>query len=83
MCNSLKKLYVEYPWLKEVDSCSLRCAIFNLEDTYKNFFAGRSKYPVFKSKYQRQSYRTNCMRIEYKGKDYSSIELDLKNKKDK
>ena len=81
MCKELKKLYVEYPWLKEVDSCSLRCAIFNLEDAYKNFFAGRSKYPVFKSKYQRQSYRTNCMKSEYKGKHYSSIELDLKNKK--
>ena len=81
MCNSLKELYVEYPWLKEVDSCSLRCAIFNLEDAYKNFFAGRSKYPVFKNKYQIQSYRTNCMRSEYKGKHYSSIELDLKNRK--
>ena len=38
MCISLKGLYYEFPFLKEVDSCSLRCAIFNLEDSYKRFF---------------------------------------------
>ena len=38
MIKELKELYVDFPWLKEVDSCSLRCAIFNLEDAYKNFF---------------------------------------------
>lgn len=81
MCCKLKELYIEYPWLKEVDSCSLRCAIFNLEDAYKNFFQKRSKYPMFKSKYSRQSYRTNCMRSEYKGKKYASIEIDLVTKK--
>ena len=80
MCTKLKELYIEYPWLKEVDSCSLRCAIFNLEDAYKNFFNKRSNYPTFKSKYKRQTYRTNCIRSEYKGKKYASIELDLKNK---
>ena len=30
MCNKLKELSNEYPFLKEVDSCGLRCAIFNL-----------------------------------------------------
>ncbi len=81
MCHELKELTILYPWLKEVDSCSLRCAIFNLEDAYKNFFQKRNNYPAFKSKYKRQTYRTNCMKSEYKGKRYSSIELDLKNKK--
>ena len=38
MCAEVKELYSEYPFLKEVDSCSLRCAIFNLEDAFKNFF---------------------------------------------
>lgn len=41
MCKDLRKLQEEYEWLKEVDSCSLRCAIFNLEDTYRNFFLRR------------------------------------------
>ena len=77
MCKEIKELYKEYPWLTEVDSCSLRCAIFNLEDAYKNFFSKRSGYPEFKSKYKRQTYRTNCMKSSYKGKNYSSIEMDL------
>lgn len=80
MCNELKELQKEYPFLKEVDSCALRCAIFNLEDAYKDFFQKRSNYPVFKSKYTRQSYRTNCIRNSYKGKEYSNIKLDLKKK---
>ena len=81
MCKELKKLYVDYPWLKEVDSCSLRCAIFNLEEAYKNFFHKRSGYPVFKSKYKRQTYRTNCIKSSHKGRNYSSIEIDFMNKK--
>ena len=82
MCNELKELYSEYQWLKEVDSCSLRCAIFNLEDAYKNFFSKRSSYPKFKNKYRRQTYRTNCIReSEYRNSEYCNIEIDLKNKK--
>ncbi len=80
MCKELKEMYNEYPFLKEVDSCSLRCAIFNLEDAFKDYFAKRSNYPVFKNKYTKQSYRTNCIRSSYKGNDYSNIKLDLKNK---
>lgn len=81
MCAQLKELQKSYEWLKEVDSCSLRCAIFNLEDAFKNFFEKRSDYPVFKSKYQRQSYRTNCIKSSYKRKNYSNIWLDLNDKK--
>jgi len=81
MISKLKELYIDYPWLKEVDSCSLRCAIFNLEDAYKNFFSKRSSYPIFKSKYRRQTYRTNSMKSEYKERKYSSIEIDLRKRK--
>ena len=42
MCNMLKELNEEYSWLKEVDSCSIRCDIFNLEDSFKNFFEKRA-----------------------------------------
>ena len=58
MCKEIKNLNEEYPWLKEVDSCALRCAVFNLEDAYKNFFQKISSYPNFKSKYKKQAYRT-------------------------
>ena len=79
MCNELKELVVEYSFLKEVDSCSLRNSIFNLEDSYKNFFSRRSGYPVFKNKFSKQSYRTTCIKSSYKGNSYSNIEIDLKN----
>ena len=81
MIKTLKELYMDYPFLKEVDSCSLRCAIFNLEDSFKNFFSKRSNYPCFKSKFKRQAYRTNCIKSEYKGKKYYSIEINLNDKK--
>ena len=81
MCKDLKELEKEYSFLKEIDSCSLRCSIFNLEDSYKNFFARRSSYPNFKSKFSKQSYRTTCIRGSYKGKEYSNIELDFINKR--
>ena len=77
LIKELPKLQEEYEWLKEVDSCSLRCALFNLEDAYKNFFSKRSGSPSFKSKYKRQTYRTNCIKNEYKGNKYSNIQLDL------
>ena len=77
LCKNLKELEKEYEYLKEVDSCALRCSIFDLEDGYKNFFAKISNYPKFKSKFARQSYRTSCIRSTYKGKEYSSIEIDL------
>lgn len=81
MCSEIKELYSQYPFLKEVDGCSLRCAVFNLEDSYKNFFSKRSNYPKFKSKFNKQSYRTTFIKSTYKGTSYSNIEVDLVNKK--
>jgi putative transposase len=81
MIKEIPYLKNKYEWLKEIDSCSLRCALFNLEDAYKNFFSKRSKHPTFKSKFNKQTYRTNYITSEYKGKKYSNIELDLTNKK--
>ena len=56
---------------------ALRCAIFNLEDAYKNFFAKRGNYPVFKAKRSYQSYKTNCIVSSYKNNIYSNIKIDL------
>ena len=36
----IPSLIEEYLFLKEVDSCALRNASFNLEDAYQNFFTG-------------------------------------------
>ena len=77
LCKDLKELENKHEYLKEVDSCSLRCSIFALEDSFNNFLTKRSGYPKFKSKFNRQSYKTSCIRNSYKGKEYSNIELDL------
>ena len=80
MCKELKKLVLDYPFLKEVDSMALRCRSFNLEDSYKNYFSKRSAYPSFKNKFSKQSYRTNCITSIYKNKKYSNIKIDIKEK---
>lgn len=57
------------------------CCFFDLEAAFKNYFSKRSNHPRFKSKYNKQSYRTTCIRSTYKNREYSNIELDLVNKK--
>lgn len=49
----------EFEWLKEVDSLALANAYTNLQKAYTNFFAGRAKFPKFKSRKTKQSYTTN------------------------
>ena len=65
----------------EVDSCSLRCVVFNLEDAFKNYFSKHSNYPRFKSRFNKQRYRTTCIRSTYKKREYSNIKLDLVNRR--
>ena len=73
-------MYKDYPWLKEVDSCSLRNSAFNLEDAYHRFFSKTNGFPKFKNKDIGNSYKTNNIKSTYKGKNYESIKIDLKNK---
>ena len=54
---NLKSFKEEWPWLKEVDSQALCQSYMDMRKAYQNFFEGRTKYPVFKSKYDKQSYR--------------------------
>ncbi|WP_118169083.1 RNA-guided endonuclease InsQ/TnpB family protein [Nostoc sphaeroides] len=52
----LPQLKVKYPWLKQdCYSSVLQCVAINLDKAYKNFFEGRTKFPKFKSKFDRQS----------------------------
>ena len=81
MIKDLKNLYIEYPFLKEVDSCSLRCSLFHLEDAFKRFNKGLGEYPKFRGKYtSRRSYKTNYFKTNYQGRVYENIKLDLKRK---
>ena len=46
-------------WLKEVDSVSLVQTLRDLDRSYQNFFNGKSRYPKFKKKQDKNSYRTS------------------------
>ena len=47
----------EYNWLKEANSRSLQQALMDLDKAFKVFFKGISKYPNYKRKSNRQSFR--------------------------
>lgn len=55
--NALTKLKKdpEKPWLKQVSSVPLQQGLRHLNTAFKNFFAGKNKYPRFKKKSNRQS----------------------------
>ena len=54
--TELKKTKI---WLKDVDSKSLQQTLRDLDTAYQNFFSGSGKYPKFKKKDDKNSYRTN------------------------
>ena len=78
--KELPGLCKEYPWLSEVDSCSLRSALFSLDDAYKRFYSKQNGFPRFKNKDIGNSYKTNNIKNTYKDKSYESIKVDFKNK---
>ena len=78
--EDLKNLYIEYPFLKQVDSMALRCSLFDLDNAYQKFFKEKKEYPKYKRKFDKNSYRTNFITSMYKGKTYMNIKLDLINK---
>ena len=47
----------EYKWLKESNSQSLQQTLMDLDKAFKAFFKGISKYPNYKKKTNRQSFR--------------------------
>jgi len=57
-CADLTKLKTleETNWLKEVNSQSLQHSLKHLDVAYGNFFKGKSKFPIFKSKNNKNSF---------------------------
>ena len=70
----------EYPFLSEVDSCSLRCSVFDLDNSFNRYHKGISGKPHYKKCKGKNSYRTNYITSEYKGKVYENIKVDLNRK---
>jgi putative transposase len=46
--NAIKR--VQFPWMLEVTKNAPQMAIMQLGDAFKNFFAGRARYPKFRKK---------------------------------
>lgn len=46
----------DFVWLKEVNSQSLQSSLRNLDTAYSKFFRKQTKFPRFKSKYDRQNF---------------------------
>lgn len=46
--NAIKR--EQFPWMLEVTKCAPQMAIIQLGQAFKNFFAGRAKYPRFRKK---------------------------------
>ena len=55
----LTELKKHKTWLKQVDCISLQQTLRDLDNAYQSFFNGRNKYPNFKKKQDKNSYRTN------------------------
>ena len=47
----------EHQWLREADSQVLQQSLKDLDRAYKNFFAGRGRYPRFRSRRGKQAIR--------------------------
>ena len=65
--NALTKLKKdpEKPWLKQVSAVPLQQGLRHLNTAFQNFFKGKSKYPRFKKKNNRQSahYAPNALNV--------------------
>ncbi|KEQ12863.1 transposase [Endozoicomonas montiporae] len=53
----LVSLKAEFPFLKDVSSVILQQTLRDQQEAFKNFWAGRTKYPKFKKRNARQSIR--------------------------
>lgn len=58
MCKILTELKKHKPWLCEADAVALQQCLKDLDHAYQRFFDGISGYPNFKSKRDKNSYRT-------------------------
>jgi len=68
--GSLTKLKKEddYVWIKEVNSQSVQASLRDLEVAYTRFFSKQGKFPRFKSKRDRQSFRIPQSTVYENGK---------------
>lgn len=61
--KTLTELKKQKIWLKQVDAISLQQTLKDLDSAYQRFFTGKNKYPNFKKKQDKNSYRTTYIKI--------------------
>lgn len=61
-----KQIKEKYTWMKNVDSNALLCSYRDLETAYNNFFSKRTKFPKFKQKKDKNTYRNGRSKIKIK-----------------
>ena len=62
----LVSLKSEFPFLKDVSSVILQQTLRDQQEAFKNFWAGRAKYPKFKKRNARQSIRLTKAAFKYR-----------------
>lgn len=64
--NSIKR--EAFPWMLESSKCAPQEAIIALGTAFKNFFAGRAKYPTFKKRGIHDSFKLSSGQFKITGK---------------
>lgn len=59
LINQLPSLKSECEWLKDVDSQALQQSVINLDKAFTRFFKHGAKFPNFKNKNSKQSFRSS------------------------
>lgn len=65
----------KYTWLKESNSQALCAAQMNVDSAFKNFYEGRTEFPKFHSKKNKQSFKDCMMKQNFF--DWNSKTVDL------
>jgi putative transposase len=68
----------ETTWLNEVSSVPIQQAVRHLETAFRNFFAGRAKYPAFHKKHSKQSatYASTAFRWDAEARALTLAKMD-------
>ena len=66
----------DYRWLNEVSCVPLQQTLRHLDRAFRNFFEGRSGYPVFKSKRGKQSAEYTASAFKWNGTSLTLAKMD-------
>src|SRR5713226_10697983 len=65
-----------HQWLNEVSSVPPQQALRHLDKAFRNFFAGRAAYPVFKKRHGEQSAEYTTSAFKWDGKQLTLAKMD-------